>query len=226
MRPETGGFMAQLKANYDGLMARLLEGLQSGGQKPLLLLHVCCAPCSAAVLERLADTFRIIVFFDNPNLDTAREHSLRAGETLRLIKESGWAEQVIISPYDPKAFRDAVHGLEDEAEGGARCEACFHLRLTHASQAAADLQCSWFTTTLSVSPRKDAALLNHLGVAAGEAAGVPFLPSDFKKRGGYQRSVQLSRQFGLYRQDYCGCAFSRRDSKLERLIAEPSESSS
>ena len=218
--------MAQVKVNHNDVMMRLIKDLKEKEQKPLLLLHVCCAPCSTAVLERLADAFRIILFFDNPNLDTAKEHSLRAGETARLAKESGWAEQVNISPYDPKVFHDAVHGLEDEPEGGARCKACFQLRLTHASQAAADLSCSWFTTTLSVSPRKDAALLNHLGVAAGEAAGVPFLPSDFKKRGGYQRSVQLSRQFGLYRQDYCGCAFSRKDKKLERQTADPSESSS
>jgi predicted adenine nucleotide alpha hydrolase (AANH) superfamily ATPase len=203
--------MAQVKANNNDVMMRLLKDLKEEEQKPLLLLHVCCAPCSTAVLERLADTFRIILFFDNPNLDTAEEHSLRAGEAARLAEESGWAEQVIISPYDPKAFRDAVKGLEHEPEGGARCEACFRLRLSRSSRTAAELHCSWFTTTLSVSPQKDAALLNHLGVAAGEAAGVPFLPSDFKKRGGYQRSVALSRQFGLYRQDYCGCAFSRRD---------------
>lgn len=199
--------------NYDTALSRLLDDFASQGRRPRLLLHVCCAPCSTAVLERLAEAFEVVVFFDNPNLDSDKEHALRAGETRRLLLQTGWAEQVIISPYEPAVYREAVRGLENEPEGGARCAACFTLRLGRSARAARDLGCDWFTTTLTISPRKDATLLNTLGRAAGEAAGVPFLPSDFKKRGGYQRSVELSREFGLYRQDYCGCAYSRRKQK-------------
>ncbi len=198
------------KNGFDGLMQEIISGMDGTGQKPLLLLHVCCAPCSSAVLERLAGMFRIIAYFDNPNIDSAEEHDLRAGETRRLADMTGWAEQVIVSPYDPDAFRTAVRGLEGEPEGGARCRVCFRLRLSRSTLKAAELGCCFFTTTLTLSPRKDATLLNGLGQEAGEAAGIRFLPSDFKKRGGYQRSILLSRQFSLYRQDYCGCAFSRR----------------
>lgn len=199
--------------NHDRQMQDVISGFSVGGGKPLLLLHVCCAPCSSAVLERLRDAFRIIAFFDNPNIDTEAEHRLRAGETVRLAQETGWAERVIISPYDPGAFMAAVRGMEGEPEGGARCAECFRLRLSRSAGAARDLGCDHFTTTLTLSPRKDAALLNRLGNEAGETHGVPFLPSDFKKRGGYLRSIQISRERGLYRQDYCGCAFSRRTAR-------------
>lgn len=196
--------------NYDLLMQKTVSGLKTRGEKPLLLLHVCCAPCSSAVLERLRDDFRILVFFDNPNLDSAEEFALRAGETARLVDETGWADEVIVAPYDPRAYLEAVRGLEGEKEGGARCQACLRLRLSRAARMARERSCAFFTTTLTISPQKDAALLNQLGFEAGEAAGVPFLPSDFKKRGGFLRSVELSRAHSLYRQDYCGCAFSKR----------------
>lgn len=202
--------MAQ-KINYDQRMQGILSALPNTGKKPRLLLHVCCAPCSTSVLERLAQAFEVIVYFDNPNLDSASEHERRATETRKLLGRTGWASEVIITPYDPATWRQAISGLEQEPEGGARCAACFRLRLSRSARAAFDLGCDWFTTTLTVSPRKDAALLNDLGEAAGIEAGLPFLPSDFKKQGGYPRSVQLSREHALYRQDYCGCAFSRRE---------------
>lgn len=198
------------KNGFDSQMQEIILGMDGSEPKSLLLLHVCCAPCSSAVLERLAGVFRIIACFDNPNIDSATEHDLRAGETLRLTELTGWTEQVIVTPYDPAVFRSAVRGLEGEPEGGSRCAVCFRLRLARSARKAAELGCSFFTTTLTLSPRKDAAMLNEIGREAGEAAGVRFLPSDFKKRGGYQRSILLSRQFGLYRQDYCGCAFSRK----------------
>ena len=213
------------KVNYNEVMQGILRGLPSGQDKPRLLLHVCCAPCSTAVLERLAAAFDITVYFDNPNLDTAIEHDKRAGEAEALLARSGWASRVIIAPYDPRAYYRAVKRLEDEPEGGLRCAACFSLRLARSARAAREAGCDWFTTTLSVSPRKDAALLNRLGRQAGEAAGVPFLPGDFKKQGGYPRSVQLSRQFGLYRQDYCGCVFSRRDRDKRQNRGLPPEPS-
>ena len=198
------------RINYDAEMEKLVRSLPGEGSRPRLLLHVCCAPCSTSVLERLAPSFELVVYFDNPNLDTAREHELRSRELTRLMASTGLASQVIIQPYQPAAFHQVIRGLEGEKEGGLRCRACFALRLAHSAQAAREQGCDWFTTTLTVSPRKDAALLNHLGEEAGRAAGVSFLPSDFKKQGGYQRSVELSRSFSLYRQDYCGCIYSRR----------------
>ena len=197
------------KRNYNQAMMEVLGQLPPGEVKPRLLLHVCCAPCSTSVLERLARHFDILVYFDNPNLDTQAEFARRSAEASRLLARTGWAQQVIIAPYEPRTFFEAVAGLEDEPEGGWRCRACFALRLNRAAQAARERGCDWFTTTLTVSPRKDAALLNHLGQQAGEAAGLAFLPSDFKKQDGYLRSLRLSRQHGLYRQDYCGCVFSR-----------------
>lgn len=200
------------KVNYDARMLELIAGMQSLGRRPSLLLHACCAPCSSAVLERLAQDFDILLFFDNPNLDTLQEHDARAAETVRLLSKMLPCAQVIVSPYEPAVFLEAVRGLEHLPEGGARCEACFRLRLSRSALKAAQMGCDWFTTTLTISPRKDAATLNRLGLAAGEAAGVRFLPSDFKKRGGYHRAVELSHEYSLYRQDYCGCAFSRRHS--------------
>ena len=200
------------KVNYDTRMLELIAGMQSLGRRPSLLLHACCAPCSSAVLERLAQDFDILLFFDNPNLDTLQEHDARAAETVRLLSKMLPCAQVIVSPYEPAVFLEAVRGLEHLPEGGARCEACFRLRLSRSASKAAQMGCDWFTTTLTISPRKDAATLNRLGLAAGEAAGVRFLPSDFKKRGGYHRAVELSHEYSLYRQDYCGCAFSRRHS--------------
>lgn len=208
--------------NFDREMSRVLEGLEGSSEKPRLLLHVCCAPCSTTVLERLAAAFDITVFFDNPNLDSAEEHDLRAEEVKRLLDIGGWASRVVISPYQPEAFYAAVKGLEKEPEGGARCRACFRLRLSRSALAAKELACPYFTTSLTVGPRKDAALLNELGEEAAKAAGLTFLASDFKKRGGYQRSVALSREFGIYRQDYCGCVFSKREAlKRKRERSEP-----
>jgi len=200
------------KVNYDTKMLELVAGMQTLGQRPSILLHVCCAPCTSAVVERLMQNFDILLYFDNPNLDTRQEHDLRASETLRLLSKLLPGAQVIVSPYEPVVFQEAVRGLEQSPEGGTRCEACFRLRLSRSASKAAEMKCDWYTTTLTISPHKDAALLNRLGLAAGEAAGVRFLPSDFKKRGGYQRSLELSREYGLYRQDYCGCVFSRRHS--------------
>lgn len=206
----TGGSKMADRKNYNTQMEQIIAQVAQSGRKASLLLHVCCAPCSSAVLERLADVFDITLFFDNPNLDTAGEHEQRALETARLVQEMGLLARVIISPYDPDSYLHAVKGLEREPEGGARCVACFYLRLTNSAHKAKELGCDWFTTTLTISPRKDAALLNDLGLGIGERVGVPFLPSDFKKRGGYQRSIALSRAFELYRQDYCGCVFSKR----------------
>lgn len=202
---------------FDREMQSVMTGLKAGGIKPGLLLHVCCAPCSSSVLERLAEAFRVRVFFDNPNLDSPEEFERRLSETRRLADETGWAKVVAASPYQPETWREAVRGLEGEPEGGLRCRACFALRLGNAAREAAVQGLPYFTTTLTLSPMKDAALLNSLGEEAAKAAGVTFLASDFKKRGGYPRSIELSRLHSLYRQDYCGCVFSKieRDKRLE-----------
>jgi predicted adenine nucleotide alpha hydrolase (AANH) superfamily ATPase len=204
------GRNAEQGFGFDRQMQATLDAHARSGERPSLLLHVCCAPCSSAVLERLNAAFRVTVHFDNPNLDSESEFALRAGEAQRLVRETGWAEGFILSPYEPQTWAAAIRGLEGEPEGGARCAACFRLRLGRAAGLAKELGFDYFTTTLTLSPRKDAALLNRLGREAAEAAGVAFLPGDFKKRGGYARSVALSRQYGLYRQDYCGCVYSRR----------------
>lgn len=188
-------------------------------KRPRLLLHCCCAPCSTAVLKKLHEGFDITVFYYNPNIDTLKEHDLRAHELQDFIKASGLALDAVIIPYQPKVFYQAIQGMEQEREGGARCEVCFGLRLDYTARYAAQQGYDYFTTTLTISPMKSAPLLNALGEQAAIRAGAVFLNSDFKKRGGYLLSTQLSKEYGIYRQDYCGCAFSRR----ERAVAKQAE---
>jgi predicted adenine nucleotide alpha hydrolase (AANH) superfamily ATPase len=202
--------------NHDLQMQALLDSLPQDGPKPRLLLHACCAPCSSAVLERLAQRLDITLFFYNPNIDTQTEFLRRAEELNRLARQSGLSGEPVILPYTPEAFYQAVKGLEGEAEGGARCEACFKLRLREAAAFAAGNGFDYYTTTLTISPMKNAALLNRLGQAIGHEEGIAFLPSDFKKRGGYLRSTHLSKEYGLYRQDYCGCVFSREARRVDK----------
>ena len=199
------------KVNYRLEMDRELERLENAGETPALLLHSCCGPCSSAVLETLAGAFRLTVFYYNPNIYPEEEYRKRLAEQDRLLREM-WRGEVprLEAPYDPPAFSAAAAGLEGEPEGGARCERCFRLRLEKTAAAAREHGFPYFTTTLSVSPHKNAQLLNRLGGEIGEAYGVKYLFSDFKKRDGYKRSLELSAQYGLYRQNYCGCEFSLR----------------
>lgn len=207
------------KRNYDREMERVIEGL-GGDDRPRLLLHACCAPCSSAVLERLTPHFAVTLFYYNPNIAPRAEYDRRLGELRRFVAARGLENEVafLASPYEGERFFEVARGLEDAPEGGARCEKCFRLRLTQTAQAAKAGGFDFFTTTLTVSPLKNAALLNRLGEEIGEAQGVPFLPSDFKKRDGHLRSLVLSREYNLYRQDYCGCVFSRaeRDRKKQK----------
>ena len=201
-----------MKHNYQIEMERELQRIGAEGRRPSLLLHSCCAPCSSAVLERLNRTFDITIFYYNPNIAPAEEYERRVAEQIRLARalpHEGHID-VIRGEYDPQVFYDAVRGHEDDPEGGARCAICFRLRLQEAAKLAARRGDDCFTTTLTISPLKDAHLLNAIGFELGGQSGVMWLPSDFKKKNGYKRSCELSEIYGLYRQDYCGCVFSRR----------------
>lgn len=193
-----------------------------GEDKPSLLLHACCAPCSSYTLEYLSPFFsRIAVLFYNPNISPAEEYALRLEELRRMVETVSYACPVTVceSRYDPARFREAVRGMESLAEGGERCRVCYAMRLEEAARFASEGAYDYFTTTLSISPYKNAAWLNTIGKAAGEKAGVPYLVSDFKKNGGYARSIVLSRELGLYRQDFCGCVYSRAEAERRRLTA-------
>lgn len=200
------------KVNYQIEMERVLTQIAATGQRPRLLLHSCCAPCSSAVLERLNAAFDIAVYYFNPNIDPAEEFERRAAEQARLAEALPHAGriEVIRGAYDPARFYDAVRGHEDDPEGGARCAICFRLRLEATARLAAERGDDYFATTLSISPLKDAQCLNAIGLALGAQTGVNWLPADFKKKNGYKRSCELSALYGLYRQDYCGCVFSKR----------------
>ena len=204
------------KRNYRKETDTVERGL--GESVPTLLLHSCCAPCSSAVLEELSQFFRVTVFFYNPNISPETEYRKREEELKRLITEMDFIHPVsfLAGNYDPERFYEASRGLANVPEGGERCERCFRLRLSEACQAAAQGGFDYVTTTLTISPLKNAELLNTIGEEEAEKAGVRFLPSDFKKRDGYRRSIELSREFGLYRQDYCGCAFSRAERERQK----------
>ena len=204
--------------NYTKELERLIQKLQQEGKVPRLLLHACCAPCSSAVLEYLSQYFAITLLYYNPNIAPLEEYQKREAELRRLVSQMKFIHPVELLPcqYDGQAFVQAARGLEGEPEGGKRCEACFRLRLRYAAQEAARLRFDYYTTTLSISPMKNASLLNQLGEEIGREFGVAHLPSDFKKKDGYKRSVQLSKEYDLYRQDYCGCAFSKAQRQREK----------
>ena len=184
-------------------------------EKPRLLLHACCGPCSTAVVERLAEGYDITLFFYNPNITDTEEYKRRiAGEIqyLRCYNRTVGPEKEVHfreGRYDPETFRAAVRGLEAEPEGGERCSVCYRLRLEETARAAGEGGFDAFTTTLSVSPHKSHGRIRAIGQEAGEASGVRFLEDDFKKKAGYQRSIALSKEMELYRQTYCGCEFSK-----------------
>ena len=220
--------------NYSRELEKIIADNREQGRLPALLLQVCCAPCSSYCLEYLREDFRITVLYYNPNISEQAEYEKRKAEELRLIDaynrqveeqnfegmhSSARAQkiQVMDCPYEREVYEQAVRGLEDCREGGDRCSVCFALRLGKTAQLAAEGGFDCFTTTLTISPLKDAARLNRIGEEMGQKYGVPWLPSDFKKKNGYKRSIELSQQFGLYRQNYCGCRFSRRQREEEIL---------
>ena len=197
--------------NYDKRMQEELRGAQD----KRLLLHSCCAPCSSHCLSELSPQIGVTVFYYNPNLDCAGEYEKRKREQLRFLRETGLAD-FLDCDYAPEDYLTAVRGLEEEKEGGARCAVCFRLRLERTAREAKARGFDCFATTLTVSPLKNAKLINAIGFAVAEEVGVKYLPSDFKKRGGYLHSVRLSEEYGLYRQDYCGCAFSKAERERQK----------
>lgn len=203
--------------NFQKELDKILENMVKTGQEGArLLLHSCCAPCSSYCLEYLSKYFEITVFYYNPNITLEPEYRHRVEEQKRLIDAYNaegvrFPISVIEGDYEPTVFLDAVKGLEKEPEGGARCEKCFRLRLSKTAELAKELGADYFTTTLTISPLKNAPLLNAIGEEMAGAVGIKWLPTDFKKKNGYKRSVELSAQYDLYRQDYCGCAFSKAE---------------
>lgn len=195
-----------MKTNYQLETDAVLRSI--GGARPGLLLHSCCGPCSSYVLEYLTEYFEITVLFYGPNIQPLEEYEKRLEHQKTVLRRFG--ARYMECGYDGAAFDAAARGLESEPEGGQRCTACFALRIGETARLAAEHGFEYYCTTLSVSPHKDAQRINSIGRAMGEKYGVKWLPSDFKKRGGYQRSIELSRELDLYRQDYCGCLYSRR----------------
>lgn len=203
------------RINYQRRLDELIEENTRRGVTPTLLLHSCCAPCSSYVLKYLSSYFRITLLYFNPNINPEEEYIKRINEQRRLIAELPVRNPVsfVEGRYEPSEFYEAVKGLEREPEGGARCAVCYGLRLREAARRAAEGGFDYFATTLSISPLKDAAKINEIGERVGAEFGVRHLPSDFKKKDGYKQSVELSREYGLYRQNFCGCIYSKGDKK-------------
>lgn len=198
--------------NYQKLLDGIIEQNESEGKIPTLLLHSCCAPCSSYTLEYLSSYFHITIYYYNPNISPEDEYRHRVEEQKRLIKELPvkYPVNFMEGDYNPHDFYDMAKGMEQEPEGGIRCMACYRLRLEHAAQVAKDGSFDYFTTTLSISPLKRSDKINEIGNEVAAQYGIAFLPSDFKKRGGYLRSIELSRKYNLYRQNFCGCVFSKQ----------------
>ena len=201
------------KTNYSLWLEKEIEKIKASGNRPKLLLHACCAPCSSYVLEYLylSEAFDITLYFYNPNITPREENDFRAKELHRLCREMPLQRvpEVIVDKYEPEKFYEAVKGMEHLPEGEARCAVCYRLRLEKTAQTAKELGFDYFTTTLTISPYKRAEWLNAIGGELAEKYGVAYLFSDFKKKNGYKRSCELSREYNLYRQDYCGCEFSK-----------------
>lgn len=217
--------MSERKRNYQKELERIIEenGKHAGNEHfdaclsalPRLLIHSCCAPCSSYVLEYLSEFFEITVLYSNSNITDQQEYFLRVNEQKRLIEEMnaryGKNMKFAEGKYCPEVFLQKVKGTEHCPEGGERCKICFAMRLEESACYAAEQGFDYFTTTLTISPLKNADVLNEIGEQMGAQYKVAFLPSDFKKKNGYKRSVELSGEYGLYRQNYCGCAFSKAE---------------
>ncbi len=200
-----------MNVNYQNILECTIK--QIGDTKPKLLLHSCCAPCSSYVLEYLSSIFDITIFYYNPNIHPESEFKFRSEEQKKLVEKMGLEScvKVVNCEYDSEEFYKAVQGLENCPEGGERCAKCFKLRLNKSAKYAKNNGFDYFTTTLTISPHKNSGLLNEIGGKIAEANGIKYLFSDFKKKNGYKRSCEISSLYGLYRQDYCGCVFSKNN---------------
>ena len=200
-----------MKKNYQLVLDEILNELSEKEKIPSLLLHSCCAPCSSYVLEYLSPYFNIYDFYYNPNISPKQEYEERKQELIRLIQELGLKQEIVFleGTYEPETFFAMAKGLEALPEGQERCFRCYEMRLRESAKIAKEQGADYFATTLTISPLKNAQKLNEIGERIAEEYGVSYLPSDFKKKNGYKRSVELSAQYGLYRQNYCGCVFSK-----------------
>jgi predicted adenine nucleotide alpha hydrolase (AANH) superfamily ATPase len=204
-----------VKQNYQRELDKILRKLEGEDRVPTLFLHSCCAPCSSYVLEYLSNYFKITVFYYNPNIYPDEEYLKRVREQREFIQRFPAKNPIsfLEGEFDKERFYQMTGGMEEEPEGGKRCFCCYKLRLQEAAECARRLQMEYFTTTLSISPLKNAGKLNEIGLQLEREYGVKYLLSDFKKKDGYKRSIELSKEYGMYRQDYCGCIFSMRDRK-------------
>ena len=202
-----------MNRNYQKELEKLIQKSQKEDRVPSLFLHACCAPCSSYVIEYLSNYFDITVFYYNPNISPKEEYDKRVQELQRLISEMDLKHPVkfLEGRYEPEKFYEMAKGMEKVPEGGERCFACYRLRMEESARLAAEGGYDYFTTTLSISPLKNAGKINEIGEELAEIYKTPHLPSDFKKKNGYKRSIELSREHNLYRQDYCGCVYSKRE---------------
>lgn len=211
-----------IKDNYDKKMQEIIAENQKNSRIPTLLLHTCCAPCSSSVITRLQNYFKITVLYYNPNIEPLEEYEKRKEEQIRFLKEFPCQNEIsfLDSDYEGEAFQQISKGLEMEPEGGARCVKCYWLRLAKTAEIAKVNHFKYFGTSLTVSPYKNAKVLNEIGEQLAKTYHINFLYSDFKKNDGYKKSIELSKTYHLYRQDYCGCQFSKRE--REKNIQEKS----
>lgn len=214
------------KVNYQLKMEEIIKKNCSTDRVPKLLLHSCCAPCSSYCLETLAKYFSITVYYDNPNIYPEEEYWMRVKEQQRFIREFPAAHTILFAEgdYDPQRFYDMARGMEEVKEGGIRCRKCYELRLRDTAEYASVHDFDFFTTTLSISPMKNAAWLNEIGEQLEKEYHVAYLYSDFKKKNGYKRSTEISKEYHMYRQYYCGCVYSKN--QRDREIAQKQQSES
>lgn len=207
-----------MNRNYQKELEQVITGLEREQKAPALLLHSCCAPCSSYVIEYLSSYFHITVFYYNPNIYPDEEYEKRVEEQMRFIQEfpTKYPVKFLRGEFEKERFYDTVKGFEQIKEGGERCFRCYELRLSETARTAQNMDVDYFTTTLSISPLKNAAKLNEIGEALALEYGVAYLNSDFKKKNGYKRSVELSNAYGMYRQDYCGCVFSKQEREAQK----------
>lgn len=207
-----------MNRNYQKELDMVLEEISKEQKAPKLLLHSCCAPCSSYVIEYLSSYFNITVFYYNPNIYPDEEYEKRVEEQMRFIRDfpTKYPVEFLRGDFEKQRFYDAVRGYEKDKEGGERCFRCYELRLSESGKVAKHIGADYFTTTLSISPLKNAIKLNEIGERLAKEYGVSYLNSDFKKKNGYKRSVELSGEYGMYRQDYCGCVFSKQEREAQK----------